>query len=115
MGLLIGAIGCGPAIGPDDDPNQAVTVLRTALDAWKNGASAESLQNQRPPIWFNEPESKQSRLVDYQLDSKTSMVGRQVRCTVSLTLATSSGKKVERNVPYLVDTTPNQVIVREQD
>jgi hypothetical protein len=110
---LVSAAGCGPSNGPDADPAEAVTVLRTALDAWKKGETPESLQDQQPPIWFNEDDWKSgAKLLDYQVDDKTTMHGRQVRCQVSLTTE-KNNRKSERTIAYLVDTTPNRVIARE--
>jgi hypothetical protein len=111
--VIISAAGCGHSMGPDADPSEAVTVLQTALETWKRGEQPESLQGHSPPIWFNEDDWKSGvKLIDYKLDNKTTMYGRQVRCLVNLTTE-KNNRKSERKIAYLVDTTPNRVIARE--
>ena len=44
---------------------------------------------------------------------KVELFGRQGRCTVKLSLEDKGGKRTERSIGYLIDTTPQVVIARE--
>jgi hypothetical protein len=112
--MVAAVVGCGARTYPDANPTEATDILRMALDAWKKGETPESLHQRQPPIYFNEPEHKAgTKLIDYKMEGSPGMYGRQVRCMVSLTLESKGGKKTEKDIPYLVDTTPNNVIARE--
>ena len=92
-----------------------VSGLRADADVmvWWHAETAEALQNQQPPIWFNEQDYRSgAKLLDYKLDEKSAMFGRQVRFEVQLTTE-KNGRRSERTIAYLVDTTPNRVIARE--
>jgi len=109
--VLVG--GCGKGLHDPVDPGQASAALETALDAWKQGEDHAGLQQRRPPIYFNEPEWKAGKtLVAYQLGA-VSLVGRQARCLVKLSLRDHAGKASERQIAYQIDTVPQIVIARE--
>jgi hypothetical protein len=105
--------GCGKGIPDPVDPDQAGAVLRTALDAWKQGAAHGDLQNRSPPIYFNEPEWRAGKqLTDFKV-GKVSLMGRQGRSSVKLSLRDKAGQVTEREISYLIDTAPQAVITRE--
>jgi hypothetical protein len=110
---LFVAAGCGNEPDPPVDPNEAGAALRTALDAWKAGEPFGSLQQRTPPVYFNERDWEAGKkLVNYQL-GPVELMGRQGRCTVKLTVRDKDGKQADRDVGYLIDTTPRVVITRE--
>jgi hypothetical protein len=111
--LALAAIGCGRKIDPPVDPDRAGEVLQVALDSWKKGDAFGDLEKRDPPIYFNEREWEAGKkLVNYQA-GKVSLMGRQGRCVVKLTLQDKAGTRTERDIGYQIDTTPRVVIARE--
>jgi hypothetical protein len=105
--------GCGGSLGPDSDRDVADKALRTALEAWQNGKSQDSLEKEKPSIIMNEDDWRTGkRLIEFKID-ECKMSGRQVRCRVWLKLQEKDGKNAERNAVYIIDTTPRIVIVRD--
>jgi hypothetical protein len=110
--VVVALAGCGGG-APPVNKDRASEVLKVAFDAWKNGDDYDSLAKRTPPLHFNEPAWKAgSKLVDFRIGA-VDMLGRQAKCPVKLTLQDKAGKTIEREIGYLVDTTPNIVIVRE--
>ncbi len=111
LGLLSGCNGSSqPA-----DLDQAGPALRTALEAWKGSSSQEELASQKPPIIMNEDDWREGKcLMDYTLEEAGSMYGRQVVWWVHLQLKDKSGKTESRRAKYVIDTTPQLVIVRDR-
>jgi hypothetical protein len=106
-------LGCSKALDDPVDPGDASTALQTALDAWKQGDAYGDLEKRHPPIYFREPEWEAGKkLVNFTL-GKAGLMGRQGRCLARLSLVDRSGKATQREVSYLIDTTPQVVIVRE--
>jgi hypothetical protein len=107
------AAGCGgPALPPPASPDRARAALTAALDAWQNGETVESLAGRDPPLYFNEPKCRpESPLAGYTLSDGHEVYGQSVRIAVVLTLKLPDGTTRERNVTYLIDTSPAIVIV----
>jgi len=111
--LLILQLGCGSALDKPVEPAQAAEVLKVAFDAWKQGESYGALKQRQPPIYLNEREWESGKkLMGYEPGPVT-MMGRQARCSVKLTLQDKEGKVSERTIGYQIDTTPSVVITRE--
>jgi len=106
-------MGCNKSLDEPVDPGKAAEVLNTSLDAWKQGEHFGALEQRQPPIYFNEREWEGGKkLLKYEPE-KVTLVGRQGRCSVKLTLQDGTGKVTERVIGYQIDTTPNIVITRE--
>jgi hypothetical protein len=107
------ALGCGKTIDEPVNPDKAGEALQSALDAWKAGEKPADLQARKPAVYLNEPEFAAGKeLVSSQI-GKVELSGRQGRCKVKLSLRDKSGKVTEREIGYLIDTTPAVVITRE--
>jgi hypothetical protein len=105
--------GCRRAV-VNADADQAGPALRTALEAWKNGKSPGDLESQSPSIIMNEGDWESGkRLLDFKMDEKSTLVGRQIRWQVQVKLQDKGGKTQDRRVMYTIDTTPRIVIVRD--
>ena len=84
-----------------------------AFVAWTQGEAHGALAQRQQPIYFNEPEwAAGTELVSSKV-GKVELSGRQGRCKVQLTLKDKTGKVTEREIGYLIDTTPKVVITRE--
>ena len=106
-------VGCSRGLGPDANPTEAGPALQKALEAWKGGATPAELEKQTPSILMNEPDwHAGKRLVDFKM-GEPAMYGRQVRCKVQMTIEDKAGQKRQRDVNYIIDTTPRLVIVRD--
>ncbi|MCI0377488.1 MAG: hypothetical protein L0215_07775 [Gemmataceae bacterium] len=105
--------GCGGGSLPDRaDPQKAKDALRTALETWQKGEPIETLAKRAPPIYFNDPKATEgARLTSFELDDNHEFFGQSVRVTVKATLERESGKSKQRQLNYLVDTSPAVVIV----
>lgn len=107
--------GCGGAkkVVPLE-PAKARDALKTALDEWKAGKAAESLQQLSPPVhiadgdWVNG-----AKLQDYAILSEGEAAHNKLNVPVRLTLQPSSGAKTEKTVIYFVSTGPSIAIVRD--
>jgi hypothetical protein len=105
--------GCRRAV-VNADADQAGPALKTALEAWKAGKSPEDLTKQDPSIIMNEGDWETGkRLLEFKMDEKGTLVGRQVRWQVQVKMQDKGGKTQERRVSYIIDTTPRIVIVRD--
>jgi hypothetical protein len=110
--IAISAAGCGSKMPSAADPERARASLTTALDAWRNGDSPDTLQKRSPAIYFND-EVWQSKvgLAGYEITNGESS-GRGYRCDVNLVLH-GGEPNAPRRVSYLVDTHPAIVIVQQ--
>jgi hypothetical protein len=110
---VIFLLGCGGTLEKPVDPGQGAEVLNTALEAWKAGEEYRALEQRDPPIHFYEKEWEAGKkLVSFEAGPVT-LMGRQGRSSVKLTLQDKTGKVTERVIGYQIDTTPNIVITRE--
>lgn len=109
--LLAG--GCGTPLPPAADPAQAQSALKTALDAWQKGETAESLQSRSPAINVNDAGwSSGDRLVKYEIQSEQAS-GQSWKARVLLTVQNGSSSPTQQQATYTVDTTPAVVVVRD--
>jgi hypothetical protein len=108
--------GCGKIRKPRADADVARDTLRIALDAWKNGEPAESLQRHSPPIIVADHEWKGGfELLDYKVSAKDQLFGSDLRCQVKLSLRNPKGKTLEKQATYSVGTNNALTVVREDD
>lgn len=107
-------IGCGGSKPQLADPDKAKSTLQTTLDAWKQGATYDSLQKAAPPIHVSDSLWQGGRqLVDYTIEEER-QAGFGWRCQVLLTLKTTEGATQQRRATYRIDTEPALVVVHEE-
>lgn len=103
--------GCGPKLPPVADPERAKQALQTALEAWKNGDTIESLTKQTPAIYFNEEVWQRGQsLLQYERQENRAS-GRGWQFDVKMTFRNAPNSP--RVFHYLVDTDPAIVIVQQ--
>lgn len=114
--VLLAACGCssqGPQAAPVD-PDVARSTLRTVLDAWKEGESADALQTRSPSIVAQDMDWKMGyELVEYEIEGQGEAVDANLYCPVRLELRSPDGKTVTKNVRYIVGTDPVLTVFRE--
>ena len=113
MAACLLVTGCGKTIDDPVDPAKAGQALEGALDAWKKGEKPADLQARKPAVYFNEPEWAAGKELVNSSVGPVELSGRQGRARVKLTLRDKSGRVSEREIGYLIDTTPQVVITRE--
>ena len=102
--LALASTGCGRSLPPTTDVKSAKEALTTALDAWKDGRSNESLRDGTPPVDFRDVFwDKGGKLSKYSVE-KEEMSGLSARFTVKLTVADKAGEARERTVTYNADS-----------
>jgi hypothetical protein len=106
--------GCGHRNAENVNPDQAGDVLRTALNAWKDGKTRADLEGQQPSIIVNEGDwDSTNRLLEFKMDDTGRLDGRQMRWVVQIKLQDKNGKVMEKKATYIIDTIPRIVIVRD--
>jgi hypothetical protein len=112
--VLLGAglPGCGRGLPPKASPEEARQALRTALDAWQQGESLETLTKGRPAVYFNDPKAHDGRrLMSYEMEDGYDFFGQSVRVRVNAMLEGKDGTVSERELTYIIDTSPVVVII----
>ena len=111
--LLLAGCGGGHAMPKVADQATAVAALKTTLDKWKAGATADSLRQEKPAIHaVDEDWEAGNKLVGYELQPALPAAGISARIPAVLDIQSSAG--VERKtVQYLVETDPGLSVVRE--
>ena len=107
--------GCGKDYTPpaSTDAAQGREALKTALDAWKSGATPQSLRAANPAVHVADEDWEGGfRLESYQIGERGQATGTSYQCPVSLTLRDPQGGPVTRQVTYAVATDPAVSVVR---
>ena len=101
---------------PVDAP-RAREALKTALEHWKKGEDARSLESSSTPMVAQDFEWVQgAKLIDYQVVDDGKEEGANLRVQVKLTLANpgkDKGKPVEKKASYVVGTSPSLTVFRD--
>lgn len=112
--VLAGLAGCGGGANPPVDAAAARETLAAALDSWKRGDKAETLQSTSPPIYVIDAEWQAGAgLKDYTLAGDGRTVDANLFVPVVLTVRTPAGVEVKREVTYIVSTAPNRTVTRK--
>ena len=97
--LLALVVGCGG--GPDLDRSKSI--VKTALDKWKSGATPADLKTES--ITINDPDwLSGAKLLDYELKDASGQPQQGPRVVVKLNLENRAGKKLDKEVAYEVLT-----------
>jgi hypothetical protein len=106
--------GCGPRKLPASDLEQATALITQTFDDWKAGATLDAQRSKSPPVYVAEELwLGGSKLKEYQLAGPGEAFGTNIRFKVKLKCTDSTGRTKDRDVKYLVTTTPACTISRE--
>lgn len=95
-------------------PDVAEKTLRTTLESWKNGQTAESLQKAAPPIVVQDLDwTGGAKLVNFEILPGGKPVDANLYAQVKLTLRDAKGSETERTVTYVVGTSPVLTVFRD--
>jgi hypothetical protein len=116
--LTAGFSGCGDASASPTslDPVTAQQTLTKALEAWKAGQPHDAPSRLSPPIrvadeyWLGG-----TVLLDFAVGDvgKTMRAGAAIHWPVTLTVRNARGKTVKQGVTYLVATSPEASVIRQ--
>jgi hypothetical protein len=111
LSLHSGCMSSGPS---PVDSSRARTALTTALDHWKSGGDAKSLESSGTPMVAQDHEwTGGAKLLDYEiLDEKTDGPNLRVKVKIKLSPQGSS-KPVEKKASYVVGTSPSLTVFRD--
>jgi hypothetical protein len=117
--LLLPGCSNSSSANPVDEP-QARDALKTALDAWKNGQTSQSLAASSTPMTVQDFEwDTGSKLIDYQLLNDGKSEGANLRIQVKLTTlgeqvkGKKEAKPAEKKASYVVGTSPRVTVFRD--
>lgn len=112
--FALSMLGCGPRSMPVSDVDKATVLMTKTLDAWKAGETLDEQRKQSPPVYVaDELWLNGAQLKEYSLNGPGEVFGTNVRFKVKLKLIDSKGAGKERELKYLVSTTPANTIARE--
>lgn len=113
--LTLWVFGCSGGTGPAVvQPELARQTLMTALNAWKDGNSIDSLRTQSPEIVVQDMDwTAGKQLTDFALQGDGKSVGANLSIEVALVLADASGETSTQRVWFLVGTDPALTVFRD--
>ena len=115
--LAVVLAGCGgdpPPLDMATTPEQSRAAFVGALDAWKAGATPESLTAKNPSVYLaDENFARGVKLLDYKLEGDPVVVGTGITYVVTLTLQDGAKAANTRKLAYRVVTQPNISISKE--
>jgi hypothetical protein len=113
----LAAAGCGLGRPRPADRTVGREILKVTLDAWKDGATPDALQERDPPVTVADREwSNGKKLLDYTVADRDELFGADLRCTVFLTLDSGGrGQPRQKKATYSVGTNGTFTVVREDD
>src|SRR5262249_30492549 len=110
------ASGCsfGPERAAPVDAPRAREALRTALESWKKGELPGALKSASPAITVQDMDWEAGQnLVDYEVVGDGKDDDANLPIPVKLTLVGPKGKKVQKDVKYIVGTSPSVTVFRD--
>jgi hypothetical protein len=112
--LLLALAGCGSqSLPPQTDPAKGREVLKTVLETWKRGGSADGLKTGSPSITAHDPDwSAGAKLSDYEIAPEDKRSGVDLVLAVKLKLLRPDGRPQEKKVRYVVAAGASTVVVR---
>ncbi len=120
LGLLSFAVfgsvisGCADSLPPPSDSSQVGTLVGKALDAWKGGASSESVSAGGLGFRVMDNDWRAgATLIGYELKGEPERYGLELLQPVALEIRTRKGKVEKKVVNYLVTTGSSPVVMRQ--
>lgn len=113
--LVLCAAGCGGGAARLDRALADQSLVR-CLDTWKEGRPAASLADESPAIvCVDDDWNAGVKLTSYEILHGSAVEdGFNVHVSVALQLQDQDGRAVSREVPYVVGTSPQITVFRDQ-
>lgn len=115
LGLFVVlAVGCSGKLNAPVNAPKARETLHAALESWKKGEPATTLQNGSPPIYIIIPDWQNgAKLVDFEVIGDGEEKDAHLFCKVKLTLRGQDGKDIKQDATFIVSTAPNLTVSRK--
>lgn len=112
--LLAASTGCQSSTRADRvDPNLARSTLESVLESWKQGDSINSWQqNDADPVVQDLDWSAGYKLLSYEILDQGDSLDANLFCDVKLILEDANSNRLERDVTYVVGTSPVRTVFR---
>lgn len=110
------AAGCGsrPRRAPAVDESAARSALELTLNRWKQGDSPSALKTGSPSLTVQDVDWERGcKLVDYSISDTPQNDDANLRIPVRLKLTEPDGQPLEKEVRYVVGTSPSITVFRE--
>lgn len=110
------SLGCsqGPSRATAVDPDRAREALSIALDSWKAGGRPADLKDASPPMTVQDLDWEQgARLVGFEVLGEGDADNANLRLPVRLQIEEPEGRTLEKEVSYVVGTSPSITVFRE--
>jgi hypothetical protein len=117
MTLAVLLTGCGgPSFPPETDATRGRELLKTVLEKWKSGGSADELKNGTPSIIANDPDWKAgSKLKGYEISTDDRRSGVDLLISVKLQLTKPDGQSQDKKVNFAIGINgTSQVVLRSE-
>lgn len=116
VGLIAASVlGCSPSAPPVVEVADGVSVVETALSAWRNSEQVQTLREGKNSIFVADPQwesgwkLEEFKIVDQAID------GFQARCKVNLTLKDPQGKPSKETAEYIATSAPKKTLTRSSE
>jgi hypothetical protein len=115
LALSLFLLGCGTGPGPVSPVEfpRAKGLVVAALNAWKEGRTADLTVGGRPLRFEDEDARAGLALVSYQVREPPAGWTEAVGLAVTLSLRDAKGRRILRHAEYLVTPRPDPVVRRE--
>ena len=117
MTLAVLLTGCGgPSFPPETDASRGRELLKTVLEKWKAGGTADELKNASPAIIANDPDWKAgSKLKGYEMAAEDRRSGVDLLISVKLQLTKPDGTSQDKKVNFAIGINgTSQVVLRSE-
>lgn len=113
VGVVLAVLaGCRNASAPNEEVVGALEVLKSGLEAWKNGSPPAALLAAATPLEFTDSDWQGgAKLLEYRIVKVEGEEDGATLCLVSLNLDVG-GRAVARSVSYRVLLTPRRTVAR---
>jgi len=117
LACLLALAGCGPSqmqiAGTEED---AIEVLKIALDAWKSGEKPDELREESPAMYVQDEDWAGGRsLKDFKPHDEPKEFGGEWRVLATLTLSGGGKPDEEKLVAYSVTTADKATVITRSD
>ena len=116
LAACLALVGCGgPSFPPETDAARGRELLKTVLDAWKNGGRPDDLKQAAPPVVASDPDWKAGcKLTGYEIAPEDRRAGLDLLVAVTLQLTRPDGKALEKKVNFKVGVGDATVVLRSE-
>jgi hypothetical protein len=116
LAIGLGGAACspGPRTAAPVDATEAREALTAALDAWKAGKKPSDMKSGSPPMTVQDMDWESGqKLAAYELAGEGTMDNANLRIPVILSFGEGKGREAQKEVSYVVGTSPTITVFRE--